>query len=137
MAVSGRALLSCIVVLVLSTSAGRRIDKKEAKEFEKRAAADRVMAEKRESDRREADRRAAAAAAAASAAAGATAAEEEESAMFSSRYAAALGPIDLATAAMRPALDRFGLPAPIWPALLDHGNVGSDVPAGSLPCNET
>ena len=115
--------------VVLST--GRRVDKKEAKEAERRAEADRKIAEKRELDKREAERKAAQAAAAAAAA------EDEEASTYSSRYAAALGPIDLAAAAMRPALDRFGLPAPIWPALLDHGNVGSDVPAGSLPCNET
>ena len=121
------------VLLILLSATGRRVDKKELKEAERRAEADRMVAAKRESDKREAEKRATAQAAAAAAAA----VEEEESSMLSSRYAAALGPIDLATVAMRPALDRFGLPAPIWPALLDHGNVGSDVPAGSLPCNET
>lgn len=126
-----RILVILVLFALFEALAGRRVDKKEAKEIEKRAEADRKAAEKREQDKLEAEKKAAELAAAIAAA------EEEEASVFVSRYAAALGPIDLATAALRPPAERFGLPAPIWPALLDHGNVGSDVPAGSLPCNET
>jgi hypothetical protein len=120
---------ACIFLLLFLLPDARKTDNK--KEAERRDT------ERKETEKREADRREAAKREAERRAQAAAAAEEEDTGGQSTRYAAALGPIDLATAALRPALDRYGLPAPIWPALLDHGNVGSDVPAGSLPCNET